>query len=166
MASAREQRPAQCCAACTASHFTDPSAPHSYFASTNIHIFLRTVMFYTAAALQDVSRWLSPADLRRARLVCKSWLAALATLSTKATTPPEANSVTKWREQLQTMVLALPCLQELTISSKLSSVGAQQLGVLAGARQLRCIHIPYGQALQDRSLQVREACHCSMVVRK
>jgi hypothetical protein len=53
------------------------------------------------------------------------------------------------------MVLALPCLQELTIGSKLSSVGAQQLGVLAGAHQLRCIHIPYGQALQDRSLQVR-----------
>jgi hypothetical protein len=106
------------------------------------------------AAQQDVSRWLSPADLRRARLVCKSWLAALATLSTKATTPPEAASVTKWRTQLETMVLALPCLQELTIGSKLSTVGAQQLGVLAGAHQLRCIHIPYGQALQDRSLQV------------
>ncbi|WIA38522.1 hypothetical protein OEZ86_001843 [Tetradesmus obliquus] len=109
--------------------------------------------FMEEKILRDVSRWLSPADLRRARLVCKSWLAALATLSTKATTPPEAASVTKWRGQLEAMVLALPCLQELTIGSKLSSVGAQQLGVLASAHQLRCLHIPYGQALQDRSLQ-------------
>eukprot|EP00882_Tetradesmus_deserticola_P017301 GHRQ01018532.1.p1 GENE.GHRQ01018532.1~~GHRQ01018532.1.p1 ORF type:complete len:188 (+),score=18.19 GHRQ01018532.1:1119-1682(+) len=105
-------------------------------------------------AQQDVSSWLSPADLRRARLVCKSWLGALATLSTKATTPPESRSVTEWRAQLETMVLALPCLQELTIGSKLSSVGAQQLGVLSGAHQLRCLHIPYGHALQDRSMQV------------
>lgn len=107
-----------------------------------------------AHAIQDVSKWLSSADLRRARLVCKPWLAALATLSTKATTPPEPSTVTKWKAQLETMVLAMPCLQHLTIGSKLSSVGAQQLGVLAGALQLRAINIPYGQALQDRSLQV------------
>eukprot|EP00878_Enallax_costatus_P009699 GHUV01010131.1.p1 GENE.GHUV01010131.1~~GHUV01010131.1.p1 ORF type:complete len:188 (+),score=37.56 GHUV01010131.1:1603-2166(+) len=106
-------------------------------------------------ATQDVSQWLSPADLRRARLVCKPWLKALSTLGTKATTPPESSSVTKWKLQLEAMVAALPCLQEVTIGSKLSAVGAQQLSVLAAAEQLRVLNIPQGHAVQDRSLMVR-----------
>ncbi|KAF8061950.1 AMY1.2 [Scenedesmus sp. PABB004] len=103
--------------------------------------------------LKDACRWLSAADLRRARLVCKAWLKALAALATRATTPPEPASVSAWKGQLELMALALPCLQELTIGGRLSAVGAQQLGALAAARQLRALHIPHGQALQDRSLQ-------------
>jgi hypothetical protein len=52
------------------------------------------------------------------------------------------------------MLQAFPCLQELTISSRLSSVAAQQLGVLATAKQLQVLNIPHAQALQDRSLLV------------
>lgn len=55
------------------------------------------------------------------------------------------------------MLHAFPCLQELTIGSRLSSVAAQQLGVLAAAKQLQVLNIPYAQALQDRSLLVSAA---------
>lgn len=61
----------------------------------------------------------------------------------------------QWKGQLEALVLAFPCLQELTVGSKLSSMAAQQLGVLAGAKQLHVLHLPYGQALHDRSLLVR-----------
>lgn len=86
--------------------------------------------------------------------MCKPWLRALSTLSTRATTPPEPGTVTKWKCQLESMVMALPCLQQITIGSKLSAVGAQQLSVLAAADQLRTLNIPQGHALQDRSLMV------------
>lgn len=103
--------------------------------------------------LQDVAEWLSPADLRRARLVCKTWYGALATLTTTAATPAET-LVPQWKSQLEAMLQAFPCLRELTISSRLSSVAAQQLGVLATAKQLHVLNIPHAQALQDRSLLV------------
>lgn len=106
-----------------------------------------------AVLLQDVAQWLSPADLRRARLVCKTWCGALATLTTKAATPAES-LVPQWKGQLEAMLQAFPCLQELTIVSRLSSVAAQQLGVLTAAKQLQSLHIPQAQALQDRSLLV------------
>lgn len=101
--------------------------------------------------LRDVAQWLSPADLRRARLVCKTWYGALATLTTKAATPAES-LVPQWKGQLEAMLQAFPCLQELTIVSRLSSVAAQQLGVLTAAKQLQALNIPQAQALQDRSL--------------
>lgn len=100
-----------------------------------------------------MAQWLSPADLRRARLVCKTWYSALATLTTKAATPAET-LVPQWKGQLEAMLQAFPCLQQLTISSRLSSVAAQQLGVLATAKQLQVLNIPHAQALQDRSLLV------------
>jgi hypothetical protein len=106
--------------------------------------------------MQDVAQWLSAADLRRARLVCKTWYGALATLTTKAATPAES-LVPQWKGQLEAMLQAFPCLHELTISSRLSSVAAQQLGVLASAKQLQVLNIPQGQALQDRSLLVSVA---------
>jgi hypothetical protein len=105
---------------------------------------------------QDVASWLSPADLRRARLVCKSWCGSLATLTTKAATPPEA-TVAQWKGQLEALAAAFPCLHELTVNSRLSSMAAQQLGALAAAKQLHVLNIPHGQALQDRSLLVRRA---------
>lgn len=85
--------------------------------------------------------------------MCKTWYSALATLTTKATTPAEM-LVPQWTGQLEAMLQAFPCLQQLTISSKLSSVAAQQLGVLATAKQLQVLNIPQAQALQDRSLLV------------
>jgi hypothetical protein len=104
---------------------------------------------------QEVTRWLPRADARRARLVCRAWRAALAALSTAAATPSEASTVTRWRAQLDSMVVSLPCLQALTVGSKLSDVGAQQLAVLAGVSQLRALRIPHGHSLRDRSIQVR-----------
>lgn len=101
-----------------------------------------------------MSKHLSAADLRRARLVCKHWRGVLAPLTTTATTPLEPGTVTKWRAQLHTMLYSLPNLQDLTVGGRLSDVGAQQLAVLEGATQLRCLRIPNGQALRDRSLQV------------
>lgn len=86
--------------------------------------------------------------------MCKPWLNALSTLSTKATTPAEPSTIAKWKRQLEAMVAALPCLQEVTVGSKISAVGAQQLNVLAAAPQLRILNIPQAQALQDRSLMV------------
>ncbi|GBF99875.1 hypothetical protein Rsub_12671 [Raphidocelis subcapitata] len=102
---------------------------------------------------REVAKWLPRADARRARLVCRAWRGSLAALSTSATTPPEASTVTRWRAQLDTMLASLPCLRELTVGSRLSDVGAQQLSVLAGAGQLRVLRIPHGHALRDRSIQ-------------
>jgi hypothetical protein len=110
-------------------------------------------MLFLHMSMQDVAQWLSPADLRRARLVCQAWCGGLATLTTKAATPAET-LVPQWKGQLEAMLQAFPCLQELTISSRLSSVAAQQLGVLATAKQLQVLNIPHAQALQDRSLLV------------
>jgi hypothetical protein len=42
-------------------------------------------------------------------------------------------------------------------------VGAQQLVVLAEAKQLRALHIPHAHSLQDRSLQVRQHFTCRSV---
>jgi len=95
--------------------------------------------------------------------VCRAWRAALAGLSTAACTPAEASTVTRWRAQLDSMVVSLPCLRELTVGSKLSDVGAQQLAGLAGVPQLRCLRIPHGHSLRDRSIQVRRcSCGCSV----
>ena len=104
--------------------------------------------------LQEVASWLSPADLRRSRLVCRNWHAVLTPLSTTASTPLEPGTVGKWKAQLSCMVRSLPCLRELTIRSRLSDVAAQQLLILAAATQLRSLKIPHGQDLRDKSLQV------------
>lgn len=105
--------------------------------------------------LQEVAKWLPTADARRARLACRAWRSALEALATTAATPTEACTVTRWRAQLDSIVASLPCLRELTVGSKLSDVGAQQLAVLRGASQLRCLRVPHGGALRDRSMQVR-----------
>jgi hypothetical protein len=138
-------------AACKQPTQTECALPqHSALASCS-HLPLR-------ATQQDVAAWLSPADLRRARLVCKAWCGALATLVTRATTPPE-ETVSQWRCQLEALVHAFPCLHELTVGSRVSSMAAQQLGVLAGAQQLRVLNLPHAQALQDRSLLVSMSTH-------
>ncbi|KIY97766.1 hypothetical protein MNEG_10195 [Monoraphidium neglectum] len=103
--------------------------------------------------LQEVAQWLPRADARRARLVCRAWRGALAGLATAAATPAEASTVTRWRAQLEAMVASLPCLRELTVGSRLSDVGAQQLAALAGVPQLRMLRIPHGHALRDRGVQ-------------
>jgi hypothetical protein len=110
--------------------------------------------------LQEVAQWLPRADARRARLVCRAWRGALAGLATAAATPAEASTVTRWRAQLEAMVASLPCLRELTVGSRLSDVGAQQLAALAGVPQLRMLRIPHGHALRDRGVQVR-TCLCA-----
>lgn len=105
--------------------------------------------------MQDVAAWLGPADARRARLVCRHWRASLNALSTRATTPPETGTVSRWKGCLNSLVCSLPALQEVTVGGRLSDVGMQQLSELRRASQLRQLTIADGQALRDKSLQVR-----------
>lgn len=104
--------------------------------------------------LQEVAAWLSPADARRARLVCRQWRGSLNALSTKATTPVDSGTFSRWRGCLSSLVVSLPCVKEVTIPGKVSDVGMQQLPLLAAAGQLRELRIPCAQALRDRSLLV------------
>lgn len=109
------------------------------------------------ATPQDVARWLSAADLRRARCVCRQWRAAMSALATTAQVQLLAGTLGHWKQQLGALVAALPFLAVLEVHGRLSDVAAMQLTQLERAKHLRALKILSGQDLRDKSLQVRPA---------
>jgi hypothetical protein len=118
-----------------------------------------------SVAPQDVARWLSAADLRRARCVCQQWRGALSALATTAQVQLLAGTLVHWKQQLGALVRALPFMAVLEVQGRLSDVAAAQLTQLERAKHLRALKILSGQDLRDKSLQVGPAArntNCTM----